>query len=145
MKNVFYSKPLAIAFLIMTLKFCVFSNEFDTILVKIKWINHQMPLRSTILTISWPLFSSDNEISASQNKDRALTSLISSEVGVQVGAKWPLTFPQITPTKNATIYSNIHYYDMLHSELQHVSFHWGTIFRNQITQGLNHLESSAIH
>lgn len=37
---------------------------------------------------------------------------------------------QKVPIKNATIYSDMHYYNILHSELQNVSFHWEIIFRN---------------
>lgn len=43
-----------------------------------------MPLRKTSLTISRPLFSSDNEISVSENKDVQPIALVSVEVDVQV-------------------------------------------------------------
>lgn len=62
----------------------------------------------------------------------SLIALVSSEVGAigrKMVVKLSLKFSQITPIKNATMDSDNNYYNILHSELQNVSYHWGTTLR----------------
>lgn len=56
----------------------------------------------------------------------SLIALVSSEVGAigrKMVVKLSLKFSQITPIKNATMDSDNNYYNILHSELQNVSYH----------------------
>lgn len=56
----------------------------------------------------------------------SLIALVSSEVGaigIKMVVKLSLKFSQITPIKNATMDSDNNYYNILHSELQNISYH----------------------